>query len=212
MDTLQEWPLHHKNIYRHLSSQNSIQLPQQGSRSILPQANQILQQAWKKQGIGTTYKGFHLEAYSKSTCPAVEDDDHLFFHCNLPRAVWFSFTPPMRTDNLPQENDGIQLTLQSFISNSTSDSLFQKILLTMWYIWKARNDARFQRQTRTPLQVHNAVAAHINTHMNTMVLGDATATTHITGTLQSPAQASQTRQGMLNSLQVWLIMVSHPPR
>jgi len=37
---------------------------------------------------------------------AVEHDAHLFFHCNLPRAVWFSFTPPMRTDNLPQENDG----------------------------------------------------------------------------------------------------------
>ena len=31
----------------------------------------------------------------------------------------------------------------------------------MWYIWKARNDNRFQRKTWTPMQVHNAVAAHI---------------------------------------------------
>ena len=36
-----------KDIYKHLSAQNFIQLPQQGSRSILPQASQIPRQAWK---------------------------------------------------------------------------------------------------------------------------------------------------------------------
>jgi hypothetical protein len=41
----------------------------------------------------------------------VEDDVHLFFHCNLSRAVWFSNDPPLRTNNLPQENDGVQITL-----------------------------------------------------------------------------------------------------
>jgi hypothetical protein len=51
-----------------------------------------------------------------------------------------------------------------------SDSLFQKILITTWYIWKARNDKRFQKNTWTPMQVHNAVAAHINTHMQAQVL------------------------------------------
>ena len=34
-----------KNIYRYLSQQQVIQLPQQGSRSIQPQANNILQRA-----------------------------------------------------------------------------------------------------------------------------------------------------------------------
>ena len=115
-----------KNIYRHLSSQRLIQLPQQGSRSILPQTNQILQRAWKSNEIPPLIKAFtwrlirralatadraarystHIDKHC-STCGAVEDDAHLFFHCNLPRAVWFSFNPPMRTDNLPQENDEV---------------------------------------------------------------------------------------------------------
>jgi spore germination protein GerM len=34
----------------------------------------------------------------------------------------------------------------------------------MWYIWKARNDNRFQRRTWTSSQVHHATAAHLNTH------------------------------------------------
>ena len=89
----------------------------------------------------------------------MEDDAHLFFHCNLPRAVWFSSTPSLRIDNLPQESDGVQSILASFISNSMPDSLFTKIHITLWYIWKARNDNRFQRKTWTPVQVHHAVAA-----------------------------------------------------
>ena len=39
----------------------------------------------------------------------------------------------------------------------------QKILVTMWYIWKARNDQRFGRKTWNTWQVHHAVAAFINT-------------------------------------------------
>jgi hypothetical protein len=57
----------------------------------------------------------------------------------------------MRTNNLPRENDGVQLILQSFISNSIPDSLLQKILTTMWYIWKTRNNNCFQRKTWTPM-------------------------------------------------------------
>jgi hypothetical protein len=36
-----------KNIYRHLSTQLQVQLPQQGPRSIIPQADRILQRMWK---------------------------------------------------------------------------------------------------------------------------------------------------------------------
>jgi hypothetical protein len=126
--------------------------------------------AWRfiRQALATAKRtvrySIHIDKHC-STCGAVKDDAHLFFHCILPRVVWFSFNPSMRTDNLPHESDGVQLILQSFISNSMSDSLFQKILITTWYIWKARNDKRFQKNTWTPMQVHNAVAAHINTHM-----------------------------------------------
>ena len=172
-----------KEIYKHLSAQNSIQLPQQGSRSILPQANHILTRAWKSRDLPPIIKAFtwrlicralataeraarystHIDNHC-SACGAVKDDAHLFFHCDLPRAVWFSFTPSIRTDNLPHENDGVQLILQSFISNSTSDALFHKILFTLWYIWKARNDNHFRRHTWTPMQVNTNVAAHIKTN------------------------------------------------
>ena len=103
-----------KNIYRHLSSQSVIQLPNQGSRSIQPQANQILQRAWKSKELSPLIKAFtwrlirralataeRAARYSTNSnkqcaaCGAVEDNTHLFSHCHLPRAVWFSSNPPL---------------------------------------------------------------------------------------------------------------------
>jgi hypothetical protein len=101
-------------------------------------------------------------------CGAVEDDAHLFFRCQLPRVVWFFTSPPLRTDNLPQDNDGVQLILQTVIPTSITDDLLIKILTTMWYIWKARNDNRFQRKTWTPWQVHHAMAAHTSAHQEAL--------------------------------------------
>jgi hypothetical protein len=48
----------------------------------------------------STHIDKHYAAYG-----AVEDDAYLFFQWQLLRAVWFSMDPPLRTDNLPQEND-----------------------------------------------------------------------------------------------------------
>ena len=77
--------------------------------------------------------------------------------------MWFSATPPLRADTLPNEEDGVQLILSVLITDSTENSLMQKILITMWYLWKARNDQRFGRKTWNTWQVHHAVAAFINT-------------------------------------------------
>ena len=109
-----------KSVYRHLSRQHLVQLPQQGSRSINHQANNILQRAWKSKELPPLIKAFtwrlirralataerasrysiHIDKHC-AACGAVEDDAHLFFHCHLPRAVWFSTDPPLRTNNLP---------------------------------------------------------------------------------------------------------------
>jgi len=156
-----------KEIYEHLSAQNSIQLLTRGwkSRDLPPIIKAF---TWRliRRALATAERAArystHIDNHC-SACGAVKDDAHLFFHCDLPRAVWFSFTPSIRTDNLPHEN-GVQLILRCFISNSTSDALFHKILFTLWYIWKARNDNHFRRHTGTPMQVNTTVAAHIKTN------------------------------------------------
>jgi hypothetical protein len=45
-------------------------------------------------------------------------------------------------DSLPREDDGVQLILSTIITDSIDNSLMQKILITMWYLWKARNDKK----------------------------------------------------------------------
>jgi hypothetical protein len=96
-------------------------------------------------------------------CGITETDAHLFFHCEFAHAVWFSATPPLRTDTLPLEDDGVQVILPLIIIDFVDDSLMQKILTTLWFLWKARNDQRFRRKTWTIWQVHHAVAAFITT-------------------------------------------------
>lgn len=122
-----------KNIYKHLSTQCLVHLPAQGSRSIIPQADNILQRAWKCKELPPLIKAFtwrlirralaSAERASRYTtnidkhcvfCGAVETDAHLFFHCHLPQAVWFSSNPPLRMHSLPPEDDGVQESLRQF--------------------------------------------------------------------------------------------------
>jgi hypothetical protein len=73
----------------------------------------------------------------------IENDFHLFFHCDLPRAVWLTANPPLAIDSIPNEDDGIQLTLPRQITSTPIDEILCKTIFTMWYIWKARNDNKF---------------------------------------------------------------------
>ena len=106
-----------KNIYRFLRSQDQVQLPLTGSRSLQQQANQILQRMWKLKNLPPLIKTFtwrlirralatgcqaarystHIDEHC-SVCGLTETDAHLFFHCDFARAVWFSATPPLRAD------------------------------------------------------------------------------------------------------------------
>lgn len=86
----------------------------------------------------------------------------------------------------------MQLTLQAFVSNSTTNDLFHKILITMWYLWKARNDTRFQRKPWTPWQVHQAVAAHIATQQAAEDMQDHATASQPTGRMGSSTTTTAT--------------------
>jgi hypothetical protein len=77
----------------------------------------------------------------------------------LPRAVWFTFNLTLGTDSLPQEQDGIQNILQIIVNANTTEVQLQSILISLGFIWKARNDKYFNNKTWSTIQVHSAVAA-----------------------------------------------------
>jgi hypothetical protein len=81
-----------------------------------------------------------------------------------PAPTWLS----LLTTFLHAEEDGVQLTLPILISPNPTDEILCKTLFIMWYIWKARNDNRFQRKTWTSSQVHHAANAHMNTHFSAL--------------------------------------------
>jgi hypothetical protein len=60
--------------------------------------------------------------------------------------------------------DGVQNILSHILPPNSTDQTMTKTLL-LWYIWKARNDHRYQRKVWTPVQVHHAATAHFNTNL-----------------------------------------------
>jgi hypothetical protein len=174
-----------KAAYNHLVSSSHHYLPSQGSRSITPEANSILQKVWKGKSIPPFLKTFawrlirravptaeragryssHIDKHC-TYCGNIENDVHLFFLCDLSRQVRATYNPPLHTHNLNSDEDGIQLSLPALITSTPTEQILCQTLFLMWYIWKARNDNRFQRRTWTPFQVHKATAAHMQTHLS----------------------------------------------
>ena len=79
-----------------------------------------------------------------SRCNQVENDEHLFFHCNFSRAVWFASPLGIRTDNLQGSCAYIVNFIFSHMNLSENVDLACYIL---WHIWKARNDLKFQNKS-----------------------------------------------------------------
>lgn len=171
-----------KEVYKILSQANTIHLPDQGSRSINTQSANTLNRVWKSKSLPPLIKTFtwrlirnelatteRASRYSAipphcTACGQVETDAHLFFHCQLPKPVWLSFTPSIRTETIPAEHDGIQNSLHYLITPNTNDTVFNSILFTLWYIWKARNDFHFNRKRWTATQVCHAAQAHMTSY------------------------------------------------
>jgi len=169
-----------KAIYKHLSNNNTVNIPATGTRSITPQANTILCRVWKCKSIPPIIKTFTwrlirraLATADRATrfsspgnntcdrCNMIENDYHMFFQCTLPRQVWLTANPSINTANLPHEIDGVQSTLTLIVNDTTPEALLSKILYTLWFVWKARNDYHFNRKDRIAPQVHQAIQAYM---------------------------------------------------
>jgi hypothetical protein len=116
-----------KAAYNYLATQQAHNLPNQGSRSIGPDANQILQKVWKSKTIPPILKTFawrlirralatseragryssHIDQHC-SYCGNIETDKHLFFLRDLPQQVWSSATPPLPINTIDADEDGVQ--------------------------------------------------------------------------------------------------------
>jgi hypothetical protein len=161
-----------KDAFSFLNADLKIQLPTQGTRSVTPQAMQIMQRVWKHKTCSPIIKTFAWRVIRRAIatckrvgtycnnfsqvcpyCPALENDAHLFFMCNLPRAVWFTTSPSIITSSLPQEDDGVQNILTTLITPQTTDDQLIKTLYVMWYLWKARNDKCYNNKDWNARQV-----------------------------------------------------------
>jgi hypothetical protein len=182
-----------KSVYQFLTNQQVHQLPSIGARSISAEANSILQKVWKSKSIPPLLQTFAWRLIRRalataeragrysihitqncSYCGAIETDQHLFFKSQLPTEVWSTANPQLLTNNVPDELDGIQMTSPALITSNPEDHILFRTLFILWYIWKARNDSRFQRKTWTAAQVHLAANAHMNTHLQAIGLQEPT--------------------------------------
>lgn len=65
---------------------------------------------------------------------------------------------------LPQECDGVQVSLTNIINTETDEQTMLNIITTMWFIWKARNELRFRKKQWSVSQVHFAVRAYLSAY------------------------------------------------
>jgi hypothetical protein len=171
-----------KSAYHFLNPAAQMPIVHTGSRAISPQAQILLNRFWNHKNIQPRYKAFASRLIRQalasgdkaarfsniidkhcSTCGQVETDDHLFFNCSFSRAVWFAADPPLRIDQLPQLTGHVQEPLEIILDTNNCMQEMQRVITTLWFLWKARNDKRFNNKTWTVSQVLHASLADIHT-------------------------------------------------
>ncbi|KAJ1295848.1 hypothetical protein BS78_01G254200 [Paspalum vaginatum] len=169
-----------KDAYRYVAKTRQTPLPQQGTRALSQHLIHCLTRVWKNKIISPRVKTFvwcllrnaiatgsRVARFSQKIdknyirCGTIENDMHLFFTCHFARAVWFTGTTPIRTDNLPQQQDGVQQALTLLLPATCSDDVLQEVFTRLWNIWKARNDLRFNNKACTVHQVHHETKADL---------------------------------------------------
>jgi hypothetical protein len=106
----------------------------------------------------------HIDKHC-TVCGAIENDSHLSFLCNLPQRVWDTSEVTPFTHLIDPLTDDVQNILPHILPPNSTDQTMTKTLLLLWYIWKERNDQRFQRKVWTSVRVHHAATTHFNTNL-----------------------------------------------
>jgi len=79
-----------------------------------------------------------------SRCGNIENDEHLFFHYDFSRAVWFHSPMGIKSDCL---HGSCAQMLNFLVHNLFSNEQVDLVFYILWFIWKARNDHRFNNKS-----------------------------------------------------------------
>ena len=86
---------------------------------------------------------------------AIENQDHLFLHCELARAVWFGAGIPIL--HLTQAEITVDIwvknLLKQHIAADNANSNLKRILTLLWCIWFRRNQIIFEGKQPNPLEI-----------------------------------------------------------
>jgi hypothetical protein len=160
-----------KSAYKHCFQNLQLprnQMPKQVPQQVINLLNQVWAEkhmipkvqtfAWRllRRALATGKRAGRFSTHISvncSRCNLEEDDVHLFFGCHFVKAIWFLQPWFINTEILQQQCQSIPEIL-NFLLHSNHPSMSVNNLYTMlWCIWKARNDALFNRAKIHPKNV-----------------------------------------------------------
>lgn len=170
-----------KEAFKMLNNDMQVLNSSTGAGGVTQQAQGILQRIWKHKTLPHILKTFTwrlirralglwlLDIEQEGSLRKLTDFvlyanklkmTHIFFHLLFRKSsLVFSYTISPHF-LLPQNRVEFKIPYQLFFSRSHHLTVYKESL-QLWYIWKARNDLRFQNKKWSVLQVHYAMAVDI---------------------------------------------------
>jgi hypothetical protein len=166
-----------KSAYKHCF--NNLALPaNQRPKVVPPHIVNLLNQVWQEKQMAPRVQTFawrllrralpigkRASKFSKhikedcSRCGGVEDEMHMLFLCAFSKAAWFSAPWFIQTEILAENHRSVSQMIQALLSSGHPHINISTLYTFLWCLWKARNDALFNKRNTNPLQVYHATNA-----------------------------------------------------